>query len=205
MDSNTQKRNVDVLRHSNRLLSVAVIVLSVALIVAVVGVLRTSGNEKVVVIPATLERPVSVEGDKPSASYLEQWGLWVAHLMLDVSQSSIDITKDSLLKYTLPSSHGALENKLEFEATRLRRDAASSQFFPTQIVASPASHAVALIGQLDVYINERRTSSTTRAYAIEFQFSSGRMFLKDFYETELDHVFKRKANPGDNVTVSVSR
>jgi len=205
MDTNTQKRNVDVLRSSNRLLSLAVIGLTATLAVAMLGLLRSAGNEKVVVIPATLERPISIAGDQPSPSYLEQWGIWVAHLMLDVSASSIDITKDAILKYTHPASHGALENKLVFEAARLRRDASSSQFFPSQVVAAPASKAVAVVGQLDVYINERRTSSGTRAYAIEFEFSNGRMFLKDFYETELDHVFKRKTLPGDSVPVAATR
>jgi len=202
MDTNIQKRNVDTLRNSNRLLSLAVIVLGITLLLAIAALSRSAGREKVVVIPATIDRPISVQGDIPSDAYLEQWGLWVAHLMLDVSGASIEVTRQALLKYTLPGSHGTLENRLDFEANRLKRDASSSQFFPSQSVVSAKANAVAVVGQLDVYINERRTSSSMRSYATEFEFKSGRLFIKDFYETELDNLFKRKAQPGEAVPVA---
>jgi len=202
MDTNIQKRNVDTLRHSNRLLSLAVIVLGLTLLLAIAALSRSAGREKVVVIPATIDRPISVQGDIPSDAYLEQWGLWVAHLMLDVSGASIEVTRQALLKYTLPGSHGTLENRLDFEANRLKRDASSSQFFPSQSVVSAKANAVAVVGQLDVYINERRTSSSMRSYATEFEFKSGRLFIKDFYETELDNLFKRKVPPGEAVPVA---
>jgi len=116
MDTNIQKRNVDTLRNSNRLLSFALIALSALLFVTVIGLIRSAGREKVIVVPATIERPITVQGDQVSESYLEQWGLWVAHLILDVSYTSIEVTRNALLKYVHPASHGALSNKLEFEA-----------------------------------------------------------------------------------------
>jgi len=205
MDTNIQKRNVDTLRNSNRLLSLALIALSVLLFVTVIGLIRSAGREKVIVVPATIERPITVQGDQVSESYLEQWGLWVSHLILDVSYTSIEVTKNALLKYVHPASHGALSNKLEFEAQRLRRDASSSHFFPSHAVVSLKANAVAVVGQLDVYINERRTSSSTRAYAMEFDVSNGRLFLKDFYETDVDHVFTRKLNQGEAAPVASAR
>lgn len=192
MDTHIQKRNVDALRNSNRLLSLAVIALSVLLFVTVTALIRSSGREKVVIVPATIDRPIAVQGDRVSEAYLEQWALWVAHLILDVSAPSMEVTKNALLKYVHPASLGALENKLDFESQRLRRDAASSQFFPTQVRVSTKTSTVAVVGQLDVYINERRTSSTSRSYAVQFDVANGRIFIKDFYETELDNVFKRK-------------
>lgn len=195
MDTQTQKRNVDTLRNSNRFLSFAVVALCAVLFVTVIGLIRSAGREKVIVIPAKIDRPVTVQGDEVSEAYLEQWGLWVAHLILDVSYASMEVTKNALMKYVHPASHGVLENRLEFEAQRLKRDASSSHFFPSHAVVVLKANAVAVVGQLDVYINERRTSSSTRAYAMEFDVVNGRLFLKDFYETEVDHVFKRKASP----------
>lgn len=205
MDTNMQKRNVDTLRTSNRLMSFAVVALSVLLFVSMVALIRASGREKLVIIPATIDRPITVQGDQVSQSYLEQWGLWITHLVLDVSYESMEVTKNALMKYVHPASHGALSNRLEYETQRLKRDAASSHFFPAQAVVSLKANAVAVVGQLDVYINERRTSSSTRAYAMEFDVSNGRIFLKDFYETEIDHVFKRKAKEGDATPVASAR
>jgi conjugal transfer pilus assembly protein TraE len=68
-------------------------------------------------------------------------------------------------------------------ADRLKRDSASTIFSARDLVVDEATQRVGVRGQLTTYISDRRVSEVSKAYAIELQYTGGRVFLKAFRET----------------------
>lgn len=195
MEPQKQATNVESLRASNRKLSYALLGLIALLVVLGLALARSIGNERIVITPMTLERPFAVRGIRPSAEYLEELSLWLAHLMLDASPESIGINKQLLLKHAAPAARGPLSHKIDYFAERLKRDSVSTSFAPDQIASRPERLAVAIVGQLDTRVADKKTSSVTKAYLAEWEYVGGVIKIKDFRESELDDAFKPKPDP----------
>lgn len=192
MDPRTQQNNIEALRASNRKLSYGLLGLVVIALLQGVALVRAIGNERIVVTPMALDRPLAVKGQRPSSEYLEELSLWLAHLMLDASPDSIATNKQLLMKHITPAARGAMSHKIDYFADRLKRDSASTTFAPSQVAVKPDRLGVALIGQLDTFISDRKTSSVLKAYLAEWEYSGGVISIKDFRESDLDDPFKAK-------------
>lgn len=165
--------------------------LGLAILLAVNN-LRLTGREKTILEPPVRTQSVWVQGEKVSASYLEEMGQFIAHVMLDVTPRSIAVNQQTVLGWTHPAFHGELKNRMSLEEERLKRDNATTVFWPNQVVPDPDRMRVALIGELATYINDRKTSDVPQAWLAEFEFKGGRMLLKDWKETSLDDPLKLK-------------
>ena len=122
-----------------------------------------------------------------SSEYLEQMGYFLMQLTLNVTPQSVDHQARMLLQYAAPASFGELRTALLSAAERLKRDGASTVFSAQDLVVDEPQLRVGVRGQRNPFISDRRVSEVSKAYAIELQYTGGRMFLKAF----------REANPND--------
>jgi conjugal transfer pilus assembly protein TraE len=135
-----------------------------------------------VLTPPTIEKSFWVAKDKVSASYLEQMGSFMAYLTLDVSPSSIEWKKGTLLQYVAPDVYGALQTRQDLEADRLKRLNATTQFSVAQLVPNEDTLSVHLKGRLATFINGTRTSDVEKEYVVGFDYAGNRIQLKRFEE-----------------------
>ena len=166
----------------------------VNLILALFAV-RLAGHERIVVVPPSIHKTFWVESDRVSSEYLEQMGYFLMQLTLNVTPQSIDHQAKMLLQYAAPASFGELRTALLAAAERLKRDGASTVFSVQDITVDERALRVGVRGQLTTFITDRRVSEVSKAYAIELQYSGGRLFLKAFRETHPNDPLELQPKP----------
>ena len=156
---------------------------------------RMSSHERIVMVPPTVHKTFWVEDERVSAEYLEQMGYFLMQLTLNVTPQSIDHQSKVLLQYAAPSAYGELRTALFSAAERLKRDAAATVFSPRGLTVDERSLKVGIRGQLTTFISDRRVSEVAKGYAVEFQYTAGRIFLKAFRETNPNDPLETKPSP----------
>lgn len=157
--------------------------------------LRMSSRERIVLVPPTVHKTFWVEDEHVSAEYLEQMGYFLMQLTLNVTPLSIDHQSKVLLQYAAPAAYGELRTALSAAAERLKRDGAATVFSPRDLIVDERSLKVGIRGQLTTFISDRRVSEVDKGYAIAFQYTAGRIFLKSFRETNPNDPLETKPSP----------
>lgn len=166
----------------------------VNLVLAVFAV-RAAGHDRVIVVPPTIHKTFWVEADRVSAEYLEQMGYFLMQLTLNVTPQGVDHQSKVLLQYAAPASFGELRTALLAAAERLKRDGASTIFSAQDLVVDERALRVGVRGQLTTFISDRRVSEVSKGYAIELQYTAGRIFLKAFRETNPNDPLETQPRP----------
>ena len=148
-----------------------------------VFVIRMAGHQRIVVVPPVVHKTFWVEADRVSPEYLEQMGYFLMQLTLNVTPQSVEHQSKVLLTYAAPAAFGELRTALAAAAERLKRDGAATIFSAQDITVDERAMKVGVRGQLTTYVSDRRVSDVAKGYAIEFQYTAGRIFLKAFRET----------------------
>ena len=116
-------------------------------------------------------------------------------LTLNVTPQSIDHQSTVLLQYAAPAAYGELRNALLTAAERLKRDGAATVFSAQDLTVDERALRVGVRGQLTTFISDRRVSQLAKGYAIEFQYTGGRIFLKAFRETNPNDPLETQPRP----------
>ena len=156
---------------------------------------RLSGHERVVVVPPAIHKTFWVDADRVSPEYLEQMGYYLIQLTLNVTPQSVDYQSKVLLQYAAPAAFGELRTALLAAAERLKRDGAATVFSAQDLSVDERALKVGVRGQLTTFISDRRVSDVPKGYAIEFQYTAGRIFLKSFRETNPNDPLETQSRP----------
>lgn len=153
------------------------------------------GRERVVVVPPSINKTFWVESERVSAEYLEQMAYFLLQLTLNVTPQSIDHQSRTLLQYAAPAAYGELRSALTTAAERVKRDGASTVFSAQDLAVDASAQRVGVRGLLTTFISDRRVSEVSKGYAIELQYSGGRIFLKALRETSPNDPLEIQAQP----------
>ena len=164
-------------------------------LVLAVFTMRLAGHQRIVVVPPNIHKTFWVESDQVSSEYLEQMGYFLMQLTLNVTPQSVDHQAKVLLQYAAPASFGELRTALLAAAERLKRDGASTIFSARDVLVDERALKVGVRGQLTTFISDRRVSDVSKGYAIELQYSGGRIFLKAFRETNPNDPLENQPRP----------
>ena len=164
-------------------------------LVLAVFTMRLAGHQRIVVVPPNIHKTFWVESDRVSSEYLEQMGYFLMQLTLNVTPQSVDHQAKVLLQYAAPASFGELRTALLAAAERLKRDGASTIFSARDLMVDERALKVGVRGQLTTFISDRRVSDVSKGYAIELQYSGGRLFLKAFRETNPNDPLENQPRP----------
>jgi conjugal transfer pilus assembly protein TraE len=170
-------------------------------IIGMVGVLAVmlaaislSKQTTTILEPPSRSRAIAVTGDRMDAAYLEEMGAWIAHMMLDSSPHSIQWQQEQILRWTHPATHGQLQQDMAVQAKRLVDTNASTVFWLQQLAPDIDRQRVAVVGQLDTYVNGLRVDGSVRtvSYVAQFESRGGRMQLKEWKEVPGDDIWLSK-------------
>jgi conjugal transfer pilus assembly protein TraE len=149
----------------------------------------------VILEPPSRSKTIAVVGEKVDGAWLEEMGAWVAHMILDASPHSIAWQQEQLLKWVHPSTHGQMQQEMAVQAKRLIDTNASTVFWLQQLAPDVERQRVALVGQLDTYVNGVKVhgSSRTMSFLLQFEAKGGRMQIKEWKEVPGDDIWLTKA------------
>ncbi len=156
--------------------------LSLTLLVVVVmqSFLLFFKSPQTIILPPETKQSFWVEGNCFSPVYLEEQGMYFAHLLLDVSASNILAQGEILLRYVDSSYHGEFKTRLFKEEQRLKRDNLSLNFVVCDCEVFPSEMALEITGDLNGYVAGKKISSHRESYRLDFLSVKGRLFLKSF-------------------------
>ncbi len=150
---------------------------------------RTLGLERTVVVPPTIEKSFWVSGNSVSRSYLEQMAYWYAGLVLNVTQSTGNFQKELFLRYASPDKLGALSADMDQRLNYIAKNSTSTMFTIQTMSTDEKAMRVALAGQLDTFVQDKRLPSRQVIYVIAFKNLNGRLFVDEFKETNDKDIF----------------
>src|SRR5450830_1763773 len=152
------------------------------LLLVLLALWRVVGTERIVLVPPHVAKTFSVQDGRASNEYLMQMGGFAAWLILDVTPQSIELKKQTLLRWCEPENAGEIKARQDVEASRLKKLNASTYFQLDQLVPDEESQAVVLNGRLRTQINGADTSNNIKSYRVQFVFRGGRIHLGQFKE-----------------------
>ena len=138
-----------------------------------------------ILTPPVLEKSFWIEGNDLSQDYLEQMGLYVLQLNLNVSPNSVRYFGKKMLEITDPRAHPEITKRIDVTAGRLERDAVSTVLSPQNIFVDVKQHPnkIAFSGKLVTLLTDKRVAEFVKTYVIEFGWVGNKTVVVDFRET----------------------
>lgn len=141
-------------------------------------------QDRIVVVPPSLEKPFWIEGSRVSNSYLEQHGVFLGELLLNRSVESAPQQRAILLRQASPEFISALKVKLVQEEETLKKQGASYAFFPTGVEVDGPSMRVRLTGDRVFFVGGQQVSCKRESYTLSLKVSGGRVLLNGVTSSE---------------------
>lgn len=160
----------------------ASVALNFALVWAVIQLPKGIKHE---LIPPSVSKTFWVGGEKFDRSHLEEMGLYVAQLMLNVTPKSVRFQGEQLLKIIDPQHHAELANQVQVNAAMIERLNVATTFMPASYSYDPKfPNRIGVHGSFQTHYSDKTVGSTTKVYMVEFgRSAAGKMTLIRFRET----------------------
>lgn len=176
MNSQFLEQNLKSLNFQRNILITLSLIMSVSL--AVLSFFLFTKQERIIVTPAIIEKEFWVEGNRISASYLEQFGLFIGQLLLSNSAQSASSQRTAILRHTDPAYINILRKRLLEEEEMLKKQSAAYVFFAEKILVDPQSMQVNLTGERQTYAGGKQVSSNKESYRLTFGYVGSQLLLK---------------------------
>ena len=181
MDYEHYQGSVSQFKTLNRYLMLALAGFSLVLVGMSAALYRAIGHKSVVLMPPVLSQQMTISDVMPDASYLQQMGLFLLSLRLNITPSNIDNHFKSFLTHVHPSIYGDISVGLDEEKKAVQAGRITSAWYPHYQAINPEDLSVKITGRLDKYVGNRLISSKEQTYILVFNYRRGSLSIKDYY------------------------
>jgi conjugal transfer pilus assembly protein TraE len=151
------------------LMAMSTIILSTALFLK---------NERTILVPPHITKTLWVEGGTVSKEYLEEMGIYMSKLLLDLSPTSFAYNHETLLKYATPEAYGALKKQLMDDGEKYTKLQLSTHFKPTEVTANPSKFQVEVKGNLTSYVAGKEVRASLETVSLQFSLRGAGLLLE---------------------------
>lgn len=144
---------------------------------------------RTVFVPPNISKTFWVEEKAVSPEYLEQMGLFIAELLLNVQPYSVDYQLNYAKQYLDPRVSGDLSRRLDAAADQTKKGNVSSYFTVSRIQIDELSRKVAIFGGLEIWYSGQRISAKSTVFLMGFSVQNGRFYFNEFRETSQNDPF----------------
>lgn len=135
-------------------------------------------NERTILVPPHITKTLWVEGGTVSKEYLEEMGLYISKLLLDLSPTSFVYNHETLLRYTTSEAYGALKKQLLGDGEYYTKLQLSTHFKPTEVSANPSKLQVEVKGNLTSYVAGKEIHSSLETVSLQFSLRGAGLLLE---------------------------
>ena len=139
-------------------------------------------SERTVIVPPGFTQKFWVQGNKVSASYVEELALFWSSFILEISPESAAIRRAIILRHVSPSGYGRLKHQLIAQEKRIQKLRVVTCFQPIKVTVRGMQAAVT--GDLIQFLGEKRISQTRNTYDIDFALRHGQVLVQRFQKRE---------------------
>ncbi len=128
-------------------------------------------DSKVILVPPQITKPLEIQGTTVSIGYLEEWTLFLAHLLWDVTESSVLIQGQTLLRLVDPSAYGRIKDRILTEQKRLKTDQISLRFSPVECKIPEGQTPLTLdvVGDFATYVGSSLVSTRRETHRFRYR------------------------------------
>ena len=137
-------------------------------------------EDRVIAMPPDLKQEVWLAKNRVSASYLEEWGLYFAHLLLDNSPANIAFKRDIILRQAVEHAYGPLKRQLMEDEIRIKKENVVTSFQANGVKVDPNKMSVEITGDLLRYVGDKRISQSRDVYSFVMVYRYGRLLIESF-------------------------
>lgn len=137
-------------------------------------------DEKTIIIPPNLHQEAWIEGDRVSASYLEEMAVFFADLILENTPNGAAYRRNIVLRHASSKGFGALKTQLLEDEKRLKKEHLSTSFQANTVKVDSQNMAVEIGGDLMRYVGKKLISQSRDVYRFEFEYRHARLLIKSF-------------------------
>lgn len=135
-------------------------------------------HERIILVPPQITKTLWVQGSEVSQEYLEEMGLYISKLLLDLSPTSFPYNHAVLLKYATPEAYGNLKKQLMKDGEHYTKLQLSTHFKPTEITANPQTLRVEVKGQLLSYVAGKQIQDSQETIFLKFAMRGSGLLLE---------------------------
>ena len=165
----------------NRYLMIALLAMSIALVGMSFAMYRAIGHKSVVLMPPVLSQQMTISDVMPDASYLQQMGLFLISLRLNITPNNVEHNFKTFLDHVNSKIYGQVSVDLDAETQAVQQSRITSAFYPREQSIDADTLSVKITGRLDKYVGNRQISSKDQTYVLTFDYSKGSLTITDYY------------------------
>lgn len=154
---------------------------SLTLNLLLAGVLIVHRPEtRTIIVPPTAaqEREFwSFDSRGPSAPYIERFALSLLSHAASVTPDTVDAARKAILRHVDPAVYGELEEAFILEGDRIKKEHASSAFYPDKVRVDVPTLSVDVEGVQKLFVGSTVTSTRRKVWRMTFRHDAGRLFL----------------------------
>lgn len=175
MDAEFLQSKYQFIRFQRNAFLATTILLCLGVIVLSVCVLKKS--ERIIITPPILEKEFWVDAHRVSPSYLEQFSVYLAQLMLTKTEHSAESQRKAVLRHVAVDVAEKINAKLLQEEKMLKDEHASFVFFPIDVQVDLNALKAILTGDRTTYLSGNAVSSKRESYELTFSCKGARLLL----------------------------
>ncbi|NNM59381.1 MAG: type IV conjugative transfer system protein TraE [Legionellales bacterium] len=156
-----------------------VVLLSMALI-------KTVGNQRIVLIPMPLKQAGWVDKARVSEGYLTEMTRYYSTLFLDISPDSPSSQIEEILHYSASESNSALKSQLMSETQYLKRNHVTTFFSPASVAVDTNTLIADITGDLHIMVGKEEVKVSRVTYRAHYVYRNGALLIAGFNEVKKD-------------------
>lgn len=189
----------------NRLLKMVVVIIAVVQIVNSYQISVAMRSQRTILVPASLDKRVHIQGDRASADYIRVFARVVSNLAFNYQFSNARAQFGELLTYFAPESYQAAQKTFDDIASTIEASRVNCSFALTQSITVNAENNTVLVTGLqrqwvDAIGFVDTKGSVTKSYTISYDVRDGRFMVTGIKEKEI--VKEQPVKPVGDVRVT---
>jgi conjugal transfer pilus assembly protein TraE len=142
------------------------------------------GRERIVIVPATIEKSFWVDSNNVSPEYLSLMTKYYLSLRFNLTPENVAEQREELLRYIDPAYYSDLKSRLVQEEDRIREQHINMVFYPVDVKENTKKMQVIVDGDLKINIGDAPIPTKRTRYLISYRYRAGRLLIKSFEEVK---------------------
>ena len=176
----------DNLKAENRLLKFAIVIIGVAVFIQGFFTCMALKYQKVVLVPAVVDRRIEISGKEASPEYVKLFSRYSLNLLMNYTPATADSQFQELLTITSPGFYPKLKAALDEMLESIRTLHITSVYHLQRLTLDPEKRLIEAIGVNTQWSAETKIKSGRVKHRIRYRIADGRFQIHGIEQEDVD-------------------
>ena len=171
-------------KSENRLLKLALVVVSVGCVVSSYFSVQAVRFQKTIIVPSGFDSRIVIHGNDLNDGYLKHYAKYTLSLIFNYSPANFSDQGNDLLKLCTPGFYPAMRSKLLKMKESVSRLKITSNYNPKTFSVDKKNRKVIVDGTRLQSVEGREIEVQSKKYTLKYQIIDGRFYVDDIREVQ---------------------